>query len=76
MRDILENWKDFPKIGLVVEGKKRFYPLNEAVPLWDSGMLKVEDTRELLQEDMSVRAMSKEESSAFQARVDEYSASK
>lgn len=76
MSDVLEKWKDFPKIGLVVEGEKKFYPLSEAIPLWDSGMIRVEDTGELLLENSSTRRMTPEENRAFQRRVDNYSASK
>lgn len=74
--DVLASWGDFPKVGLIVDGKKEFYPLKEAVPLWDSMFLKVEDSGEVLEHDFRVRAMTVEENKAFQARVDEYSASK
>ncbi|HYE23082.1 MAG TPA: hypothetical protein VEA92_01360 [Candidatus Paceibacterota bacterium] len=76
MPDILDDWKDFPKVGLIVNGEKKFYPLSEAVPLWDSGFLKVEDSRELLLEDFSIREMTDDENRAFQQRTDEFSASK
>lgn len=76
MPDILDDWKDFPKVGLIVSGEKKFYPLSEAVPLWDSGFLKVEDSHELLLEDFSIRVMTAEENKAFQQRTDEFSGSK
>ena len=76
MTDILDAWGDFPKIGLIVDGAKKFYPLREAVPLWDSGWQNVEDTGEVLQEDSSVRKMTEEENRAFQERVDTYSENK
>jgi hypothetical protein len=75
-KDILSGWDDFPKIGLVVEGNKAFYPLREAIPLWDSGWVKVEDSGELLEQDFHVRKMTPEENLVFQERVDTYSASK
>lgn len=71
---LLDAWKEFPKIGLIVDGKKKFYPLREAVPIWDSGWVRVEDTGELLEADFSVRKMTREENQEFQSRVDEYSA--
>lgn len=74
--DILSSWKDFPKIGLIVEGEKKFYSLRQAIPLWDSGFLRVEDSGEVLEQDFRVRRMTKEENRAFQDRVDEYSANK
>ena len=76
MSDALEGWNEYPRIGLIVEGEKRYYPLREAIPLWDSGYLNVKDTGEVLQEDSSVRKMTGEENRAFQRRVDDYSASK
>ncbi len=76
MPDCLENWEDFSKIGLIIEGTKKFYPLREAIPLWDSGWVRVEDTGELLEADFTVRPMTQEEDRAFQERTDEYSARK
>lgn len=76
MPDILDGWKDFPKVGLIVNGEKKFYPLAEAIPLWDNGFLKVEDSHELLLEDFGVRRMTAEENRAFQRRTDEFSESK
>ena len=76
MPDILDAWKEFPKIGLTVDGKKKFCPLREAVALWDSGWVRVEDTGEVLEEDFSVRKMTEEENLAFQARADALSESK
>ena len=73
---ILDSWEEFPKVGLIVEGKKKFYPLREAIPLWDSGFLRVEDSAEVLEGDFSVRPMTEEENRDFQARTDEFSASK
>lgn len=74
--DILRTWDDFPKIGLIVEGKKKFFRLSEAVRLWDSGFVRVEDTGEVLESDFSVRRMTPEENLVFQRRVDDYSESK
>jgi hypothetical protein len=74
MADILGDWGEFPKIGLVVENRKKFYTLSEAVPLWDSGYIQVSDTGEILHEDFSVKKMTDEENRAFQVRVDNYSA--
>ncbi len=76
MSDPLEGWGEFPKIGLIVEGNKKFFSLREAIPLWDRGMLKVEDTGEVLLKDFSIRAMTAEENCDFQSRVDDYSANK
>lgn len=76
MSNVLDDWREFPKIGLIVEGKKKFYSLKEAVPLWDSWMIRIEDTNELLLEDFSIRAMTPEESEEFQSRVDDYSYAK
>lgn len=76
MPDILDDWKDFPKVGLIVDGKKKFYSLSEAVPLWDSGWIKVEDSHELLLEDFTIREMTEDENRAFQQRTDEFSVSK
>ncbi len=73
---ILDSWREFPKVGLIIEGNKKFYTLQEAIPLWDSGFLRVEDSGEVLEEDFSVRLMTKEENLEFQARTDEFSASK
>ena len=73
---ILDSWREFPKVGLIMEGNKKFYTLQEAIPLWDSGFLRVEDSGEVLEEDFSVRLMTKEENLEFQARTDEFSASK
>ena len=75
-KDILSGWDDFPKIGLIVHGDKAFYPLQRAIPLWDCGWVKVEDSAELLLRDFTVRTMTVEENRAFQQRVDNYSASK
>lgn len=72
---ILDSWREFPKVGLIIEGNKKFYTLQEAIPLWDSGFLRVEDSGEVLEEDFSVRLMTKEENLEFQARTDEFSAS-
>jgi len=76
MSNPLDGWGDFPKIGLFVEGTKKFYSLKEAIPLWDSGWIRVGDTGELLMPDFSIRKMTAEENAEFQARVDEYSANK
>ena len=72
----LEGWAEFPKIGLIVNGKKKFYSVGEAVPLWDSGWCRVDDSGELLLADFTIRAMTPEENKAFQCRVDDYSANK
>lgn len=76
MPNPLDGWGDFPKIGLVVEGKKKFYSLKEAIPLWDSGWTRVESARELLMPDFSIRTMTAEENAEFQDRVDDFSARK
>ena len=76
MADILDDWGDFPKIGLIVNRIKKFYPLREAIPVWDSGFIPVEDANELLLADFTVRRMTDEENRAFQSRTNEYSASK
>jgi hypothetical protein len=73
---IKDTWTDFPRIGLIVDGKKKFYPLREAIPLWDSGWMKVEDTGEVLEADYSVRKMTAPENAEFQELTDEYSGSK
>jgi hypothetical protein len=73
---VLADWKEFPKIGLITEGKKEFYSLQQAIPLWDSGVLRVEDSGEVLEQNFCVRQMTREENRAFQDRVDEYSAGK
>ena len=76
MSNMFDDWGEFPKVGLIVEGKKKFYSLREAVPLWDSGFLKVEDSGEVLEVDCTVRKMTAEENREFQERADEFSASK
>lgn len=76
MPNPLDGWGEFPKIGLIVEGNKRFFPLVAAIPLWDSGWVNVRDTGELLLHDFSIRRMTAEENAEFQDRVDEYSANK
>ena len=76
MTKMRTTWRDFPRIGLIFDGKKKFYPLNEAVPLWDSGWVKVEDTGEVLEADFSVRRMTADENREFQDLTDEYSANK
>jgi hypothetical protein len=50
--------------------------LQQAIPLWDSGVLRVEDSGEVLEQNFCVRQMTREENRAFQDRVDEYSAGK
>ncbi len=77
MANLLDSWDNFPKIGLIVVGDKKFkkfYPLNEAIPLWNSGMVRVEDSGEILMPDFSIRQMTDEENRAFQELVDEFSA--
>ncbi len=74
MPNLLDDWGVFPKIGLIVGGRKKFYSLQEAVPLWDSGMFEVKDSGEVLLSDFSVRTMTKDESMAFESRVDDYAA--
>lgn len=76
MASILKDWGAFPRIGLIVEGKKKFYPLHEAVPLYDSGLVKVVDSGELLESDFSVRLKTEEEDREFERLCDEYSARK
>ena len=73
---IKDTWTDFPRIGLIVDGRKKFYLLHEAIPLWDSGWMKVEDTGEVLEADYSVRKMTAPENTEFQELTDEYSGSK
>ena len=76
MADSLESWGEFPRIGLIVNGKKKFYSLQDAIPVWDSGWLDVRDSKEVLEADFSVRLMTDEENKDFQERVDQFSASK
>ena len=76
MSSILDSWKEFPKIGLIVSNKKKFYPLSEALPLWSSGFLDVRDSGEILLEDGSIRSMTEEENRSFQDLADDFSASK
>lgn len=76
MSNVLDGWEEFPKIGLSVDGKKKYYPLREAIPLWDSGFQDVRSAGDVLLQDGSVRIMTEEENREFQDRVDTYSASK
>ena len=76
MSDVLDDWNDFPKIGLITGDEKRFLSLNEAIPVWDSWGLDVEDTGEVLEADYSVRMMTDEEYLVFQNRVDQFSSNK
>ena len=73
---IKDTWTDFPRVGLIVDGMKKFYPLREAIPLWDSRWMKIEDTGEVLEADYSVRKMTASENAEFQELTDEYSGSK
>lgn len=78
MPNALSKWKkDFPKVGLIVAGNKRFYPLNAAIAFWNCGAIKVESaSNEVLEENFTVRKMTDVENDEFQRRTDEYSANK
>jgi len=76
MADCLDSWTEFPKLGLVVNGQKKFYPRREAVVLLDSEYHRVEPTGEVLMADFTVRRQTTGEARAFQERADQLSASR
>lgn len=44
----ITQWGDFPRIGLIIAGKKKFYTQSEAVRIWDQGFVHVDDSGERL----------------------------
>lgn len=73
---ISSQQKEFPRIGLVVDGILGYYSMREAIPLWDSGWREVELSGKVLEKDMRTRPMTKEEERELQNGADEYSANK
>jgi hypothetical protein len=76
--DPFKDWDHdgFPRIGMTVDGKQVFKPLRQAVPLYDSGWVRVELTGGVLMADLSVRPLTPQEALSLSYLADEYSGSK
>ena len=70
------SMQEFPQYLMKVDGQRKFLPLYEAGIAWDSGMVKVECGRYVLERDLSVRLMTDEDRACISDAADEYSASK
>ena len=56
-----DSLKHFPKVLVTVEGKKKFHTFKEAAILQDSWFAKVKVEDMILNEDFSIRNITKEE---------------
>ncbi len=68
--------RQFPLFLLKIDGKQKFLTMREAGIMFDSNFSNVENMRLVLEEDFSVRDITKEETSQMSEIADEHSASK
>ncbi len=71
---VLDTWGEFPKIAAIINNKKHYHTLREALQLWDSLSIEFTDPDEVLEADGTVRKMTKEEKAEFNTRLDDWSA--
>lgn len=66
----------FPMYQMKINGNRMFLPFEQAYVVYNSGSTQVEFGRYVLNEDFSVRKMTKEDKSKISDAADQYSASK
>jgi len=68
--------EEFPKYLMKVGGDRKFVTFREAYVLYDSGLVRVDFGRYVLEKDFSVRPMTDKDKAKISEAADEYSASK
>lgn len=68
--------RQFPKYLMKINGKRKFLSFRDACVAYDSGLVKVEFGRYVLNEDFSARKMTKEDKTKIRKAADEYCARK